>query len=88
VSDIKTHVRDSSGRFQHVDDVEGVGREAGGGQVGDDSQRGDLGGLTRNGGGKGHDHHGRKSKEPNWIEKKKYIFSIRSKNDLLAANKC
>jgi len=75
VSDIKTHVRDSSGRFQHVDDVEGVGRKAGGGQVGDDGQRRDLG-LSRDGGGEGRDHHGQKNKEPNWIEKKKYIFPI------------
>ena len=71
----KTHVRDSSGRFQHVDDVEGVGRKAGGGQVGDDGQRRDLG-LSRDGGGEGRDHHGQKNKEPNWIEKKKYIFPI------------
>ena len=79
MSDTKTHIRNSSGPFQHVNKIKGVGREAGGGQVGDDSQRGDLGGLTRNGGGKGHDHHGRKNNEPNWIEKKKYIFPFRLK---------
>ena len=76
MSDTKTHIRNSSGPFQHVDQIEGVGRKAGGGQVGDDGQGGDLGGLTRDGAGEGHDHHGRKSKEPNWIEKKKYIFPI------------
>ena len=65
VSDTKTHVRNSSGPFQHVDKIKCVGREAGGGQVGDDGQRRDLSGLTRDGGGEGPDHHGQKSKEPN-----------------------
>ena len=78
MSNTKTHVRDSSGPLQHVDEIESVGRKAGGGQVGDDGQRRDLG-LSRDGGGEGHDHHGRKNNEPNWIEKKKYIFPFRLK---------